>query len=57
VQASYPGGPWRYRVAVGEDHFLIDDRRRLTIGAAVTIGLPFDSLHFFSVDADESRAS
>src|SRR5216683_8088646 len=27
AQASYPGGVWRYSVRVGDDHFLVDDKR------------------------------
>lgn len=48
VQASYPGGFYRYAVAVGENHFMVDDSRRLAVGEAVGIGLPVSSLHFFS---------
>jgi ABC-type Fe3+/spermidine/putrescine transport system ATPase subunit len=48
VQASYPGGFYRYAVAVGQNQFMVDDTRRLTVGEAVGIGLPVSSLHFFS---------
>ncbi len=48
VQASYPGGFYRYAVAVGDNQFMVDDARRLAVGAAVGIGLPVSSLHFFS---------
>src|SRR5687768_10893112 len=47
VQASYPGGFYRYAVAVGQNHFMVDDTRRLTVGELVGIGLPVSSLHFF----------
>ncbi len=47
AQASYPGGVWRYSVRVGDDHFLVDDARRLEVGAAVGIGLPVDALHLY----------
>ncbi len=50
AQASYPGGVWRYSVRVGEDHFLVDDARRLDIGEAVGIGLPAASLHLFAAN-------
>src|SRR5918994_2935257 len=48
VQASYPGGFYRYAVAVGQNHFMVDDTRRLAVGEAVGIGLPVTSLHLFS---------
>jgi putative spermidine/putrescine transport system ATP-binding protein len=47
AQASYPGGVWRYSVRVGDDHFLVDDRRRLPVGETVGIGLPVDALHLY----------
>jgi ABC-type Fe3+/spermidine/putrescine transport system ATPase subunit len=48
VQASYPGGFYRYAVAVGQNQFMVDDARRLALGETVGIGLPVTSLHFFS---------
>ena len=48
VQASYPGGFYRYAVAVGQNQFMVDDTRRLPVGDTVGIGLPVSSLHFFS---------
>jgi ABC-type Fe3+/spermidine/putrescine transport system ATPase subunit len=48
VQASYPGGFYRYAVAVGQNQFMVDDTRRLAVGEAVGIGLPVSSLHLFS---------
>ena len=50
AQASYPGGCWRYSVRVGDDHFLVDDKRRLPVGEAVGIGLPVDALHLYAVN-------
>jgi hypothetical protein len=47
TQASYPGGFYRYAVAVGHNQFMVDDARRLAVGEAVGIGLPVFSLHFF----------
>ena len=49
AQASYPGGVWRYAVAVGEDHFLVDDARRLEVGAAASIALPRAALHLYAM--------
>jgi ABC-type Fe3+/spermidine/putrescine transport system ATPase subunit len=51
AQASYPGGVWRYSVQVGDDHFLVDDARRLEVGAAVGIALPADALHLYEAEA------
>jgi putative spermidine/putrescine transport system ATP-binding protein len=48
TQASYPGGFYRYAVAVGQNQFMVDDTRRLSVGENVGIGLPVSSLHFFS---------
>jgi ABC-type Fe3+/spermidine/putrescine transport system ATPase subunit len=47
VQASYPGGFYRYAVAVGQNQFMVDDERRLAVGEAVGVGLPVSTLHFF----------
>ena len=48
AQASYPGGIWRYGVEVGGDHFLVDDERRLAVGAPVGIALPVEALHLYA---------
>jgi putative spermidine/putrescine transport system ATP-binding protein len=48
VQASYPGGFYRYAVAVGQNQFMVDDERRLAVGEVVGVGLPVSTLHFFS---------
>ena len=50
AQASYPGGVWRYDVQVGDDHFLVDDARRLDLGASVGVGLPADALHLYEAE-------
>jgi len=47
-QASYPGGFYRYAVAVGQNQFMVDDAGRRPVGEAVSIGLPVSSLHIFS---------
>ncbi len=47
AQASYPGGFWRYAVAVGGQQFLVDDERRLSVGEAVRIRLPAHALHLY----------
>ncbi len=47
VQASYPGGFYRYAVRVGDDQYLVDDERRLAIGEAVGVALPPAALHLY----------
>ena len=43
----YPGGFYRYAVAVGQNQFMADDARRSGVGENVGIGLPVSSLHIF----------
>ena len=47
AQASYPGGTWRYGIAVGDQVFLVDERRRLAVGDAVGIAIPAAALHLY----------
>ncbi len=47
TQRSYPGGSWRYGVAVGAQSFLVDDERRLEVGEPVALVLPARALHLF----------
>ncbi|PWC85215.1 putrescine/spermidine ABC transporter ATPase [Azospirillum sp. TSH100] len=47
TQAAYPGGRWRYGVAVGGTVFLVDDDERRTVGDAVAIVIPPSALHCF----------
>jgi len=47
VQAAYPGGVWRYAVAVGEGQFMVDDPHRRTLGSAVAVRVPADALHLY----------
>jgi ABC-type Fe3+/spermidine/putrescine transport system ATPase subunit len=56
VQASYPGGFYRYGVQVGDRHFLVDDERRLPVQEVVGIRLPASSLHLYSVDRHDPPA-
>jgi ABC-type Fe3+/spermidine/putrescine transport system ATPase subunit len=46
-QVSYPGGFWRYAVAVGEQEFMVDDERRREPGTAVGIRLASSAVHLF----------
>jgi len=56
VQASYPGGYYRYAIKVGGDQFLVDDERRHTVGEPIGIALPLSALHFYP-EAAASDAS
>jgi hypothetical protein len=47
TQASYPGGFYRYAVAVGGDQFMVDDALRRAVGDPVEVILPVSGLHFF----------
>ncbi len=47
VQASYPGGYYRYAVRVGDDRFLVDDERRLAVGEPIGVALPLSALHIY----------
>jgi putative spermidine/putrescine transport system ATP-binding protein len=56
AQESYPGGTWRYAVEVGADRFLVDDRRRLALGAAVSLVLPVAALHLYVTEPQPRSA-
>ena len=47
VRRSYPGGQYRYAVAVGDRHFSVTDARHLPLDAPVGLRLPLASLHLF----------
>ena len=47
IQASYPGGFYRYAVRVGPHQYFVDDPARLAIGETVGIALPAASLHLY----------
>jgi ABC-type Fe3+/spermidine/putrescine transport system ATPase subunit len=52
-QVSYPGGQYRYSVAVGEREYLVDDARRFAVGAQVEVRLPPHALHVFPADGPD----
>lgn len=52
VQASYPGGVYRYAVAAGDAQYLIDDPARRAAGDPVAIHLPDDALYLFPPQAE-----
>jgi ABC-type Fe3+/spermidine/putrescine transport system ATPase subunit len=47
AQSSYPGGHYRYAVAVGERTFMVDSKRRLEPGETVGVRLPARSLYVY----------
>ena len=50
TQRSYPGGHYRYAVAVGEHEFMTRDARLFEVGTPVGLCLPVASLHLFPVN-------
>jgi ABC-type Fe3+/spermidine/putrescine transport system ATPase subunit len=46
-QRSYPGGHYRYGVAIGERHFTVTDDRYLDLDTPVGLRLPLEALHLF----------
>jgi ABC-type Fe3+/spermidine/putrescine transport system ATPase subunit len=51
AQTTYPGGFWRYTVAVGDQKFLVDDERRLAVGDAVRVRLPARAVYLYPDEA------
>ena len=47
VQASYPGGVWRYAVAVGDSQYMVDDPDRRELGSKVAVRVPAQALHLY----------
>ena len=47
AQRAYPGGHYRYAVAIGERHFTVTDERYLDLDTPVGLRLPLGSLHLF----------
>jgi ABC-type Fe3+/spermidine/putrescine transport system ATPase subunit len=45
---SYPGGHYRYAIAVGDREFTVKDARLIEIGTAVGLCLPLRALHLFA---------
>jgi ABC-type Fe3+/spermidine/putrescine transport system ATPase subunit len=44
---SYPGGHYRYAVAVGDREYMVRDARLYEVGTPVGLCLPVDALHLF----------
>jgi ABC-type Fe3+/spermidine/putrescine transport system ATPase subunit len=47
AQRAYPGGHYRYGVAIGDRHFTVTDERYLDLGTPVGLRLPLAALHLF----------
>jgi ABC-type Fe3+/spermidine/putrescine transport system ATPase subunit len=47
AQRSYPGGVFRYAVAVGTRQFMVDDAKERAVGEAVGIAVSAEALHLF----------
>jgi ABC-type Fe3+/spermidine/putrescine transport system ATPase subunit len=47
TQRSYPGGHYRYGVAVGDHEFMARDTRIFEVGTPVSLCLPVGALHLF----------
>ncbi|ALG72267.1 putrescine/spermidine ABC transporter ATPase [Azospirillum thiophilum] len=57
TQTAYPGGRWRYGVAVGGTVFLVDDDERRTVGDAVAIVIQPSALHCFPARRERPEAT
>jgi len=53
---TYPGGHYRYAVAVGDREFTVKDARLIEIGTAVGLCLPLRALHLFSAETPPVRS-
>ncbi len=53
---TYPGGHYRYAVAVGDREFTVKDTRLIEIGTAVGLCLPLRALHLFSEEKPPVRS-
>jgi len=52
---SYPGGHYRYAIAVGEREFTVRDARLLDVGTPVGLCLPISALHLFPADGASTQ--
>jgi ABC-type Fe3+/spermidine/putrescine transport system ATPase subunit len=57
AQRSYPGGEYRYGVAIGERHFTVTDDRYLEVDTPVGLRLPLGALHLFPSAHDKGGVS
>jgi ABC-type Fe3+/spermidine/putrescine transport system ATPase subunit len=54
---SYPGGHYRYAVAVGKREFMVKDSRFLDVGTKVGLCVPISAMHIFPNDAAMQNAN
>jgi TOBE domain len=52
---TYPGGHYRYVVAVGDREYTVKDARLIEIGTPVGLCLPLHTLHLFANEAASVR--
>jgi ABC-type Fe3+/spermidine/putrescine transport system ATPase subunit len=52
---TYPGGHYRYAVAVGDREFTVKDARLIEIGTPVGLCLPLHALHLFAKETASVR--
>jgi ABC-type sugar transport system ATPase subunit len=52
---AYPGGHYRYAVAVGDREFTVKDARLIEIGTPVGLCLPLHALHLFAKETASVR--
>jgi ABC-type Fe3+/spermidine/putrescine transport system ATPase subunit len=57
VQASFPGGRYRYAVRVGDDQFLVDSERRHRVGDAIGMALPASALHLYAESMAQAKST
>jgi ABC-type Fe3+/spermidine/putrescine transport system ATPase subunit len=55
AQRTYPGGHYRYGIAIGTRHFTVTDERYLDLGTPVGLRLPLEALHLFPSAHDQGR--
>src|SRR3954470_11058423 len=53
AQRAYPGGHYRYAVAIGNRHFTVTDDRHLELDTPVGLRLPIGALHLFPSAKDK----
>jgi hypothetical protein len=53
AQRAYPGGHYRYGVAIGDRHFTVTDDRHLELDTPVGLRLPIGALHLFPSAKDK----
>jgi ABC-type Fe3+/spermidine/putrescine transport system ATPase subunit len=55
VLRSYPGGHYRYTVAVGDREYTVNEPRALRVGDEAGVCIPVDALHLFSAKDETAK--